>query len=51
MLEILNLQVSVGDMTPVSTRQDMGRTIKGGPTHKIKTYRARHCSACTARLQ
>ena len=27
---------------PVSSRQDMGRTIKGGPAHKIK--------ACIARL-
>ena len=32
-----------GIYPPVRTRQDMGRTIKGGLAHKIK--------ACTARLQ
>ena len=30
----------VGVWPPVSIRQDMGRTIRGGPAHKIK--------ACTA---
>ena len=34
---------TMGVWPPVSSRQDMGRTIKGGPAHKIK--------ACTARLQ
>ena len=33
----------VGVWPPVSSRQDMGRTIKGGPAHKIE--------ACTVRLQ
>ena len=32
--------LSVGEWPPVSTRQDMGRTIRGGLAHKIK--------ACTA---
>ena len=32
--------LAVGVWPPVSIRQDMGRTIRGGPTHKIK--------ACTA---
>ena len=32
----------VGVRPPVSTRQDMGRTIRGGPAYKIK--------ACTALL-
>ena len=31
---------TVGVWPPVFTRQDMGRTLKGGPAHKIK--------ACTA---
>ena len=35
-------KVAVGVWPPVSTRQDIGRTIRGGPAHKIK--------ACTARL-
>jgi ferredoxin len=30
---------------------DVGRTIKDGPAHKIKACGARHCSACTTRLQ
>ena len=34
--------LAVGVWPPVSTRQDMSRTIRGGPTHKIK--------ACTALL-
>ena len=34
--------LAVGVWPPVSIRQDMGRTIRGGPTHKIK--------ACTALL-
>jgi len=29
----------------------MGHTIRDGPAHKIKACSARHCSACTARLQ
>ena len=33
--------LAVGVWPPVSTRQDMGRTIRGGPTHKM---------ACTALL-
>ena len=33
---------AVGVWPPVSTRQDMGRTIRGGTAHKIK--------ACTALL-
>ena len=32
--------LTVGVWPPVSTRQDMGRTIKGGPAHKIKAYTA-----------
>ena len=32
----------MGVWPPVSIRQDMGRTIRGGPAHKIK--------ACTALL-
>ena len=32
--------LAVGVWPPVSTRQDMGRTIRGGPAYKIK--------ACTA---
>ena len=34
--------LAVGVWSPVSTRQDMGCTIRGGPAHKIK--------ACTALL-
>ena len=34
--------LAVGVWPPVSSRQDMGRTIRGGPAHKIK--------ACTALL-
>ena len=34
--------LAVGVWPPVSIRQDMGRTTRGGPAHKIK--------ACTARL-
>ena len=34
--------LAMGVWPPVSTRKDMGRTIKGGPAHKIK--------ACTALL-
>ena len=34
--------LAMGVWSPVSTRQDMGRTIRGGPAHKIK--------ACTALL-
>ena len=34
--------LAVGVRPPVFTRQDMGRTIRGGPAHKIK--------ACTALL-
>ena len=30
----------VGVRSPVSTRQDMGRTIRGGPAHKIKACMA-----------
>ena len=33
---------TMGVWPPVSTRQDMGHTIRGGPVHKIK--------ACTALL-
>ena len=29
--------LAMGVWPPVSTRQDMGHTIGGGPTHKIKT--------------
>ena len=28
--------LAVGVWPPVSSRQDMGRTIRGGPAHKIK---------------
>ena len=28
--------LAMGVWPPVSTRQDMGRTIRGGPAHKIK---------------
>ena len=34
--------LAMGLWPPVSTRQDMGRTIRGGPAHEIK--------ACTALL-
>ena len=34
--------LAVGVWPPVSIRQDMGHTIRGGPAHKIK--------ACTALL-
>ena len=34
--------LAMGVRPPVSTRQDMGRTIRGGPVHKIK--------ACTVLL-
>ena len=34
--------LAVGIWPPVSTRQDMGHTIRGGPAHKIK--------ACTTLL-
>ena len=34
--------LAVGVRPPVSTRQDMGRTIRGGPAHEIK--------ACTVLL-
>jgi hypothetical protein len=27
---------TVRDIPPVPTRQDMGRTIRGGPAHKMK---------------
>ena len=40
-----------GVYPPVSIRQDMGRTIRGGPAHKIKACGAWHWSACTVRLQ
>ena len=43
--------LAVGHMTPVPTGQDMGRTIRGGPAHKIKAYDAQHWSAFTVRLQ
>ena len=33
-------RLPVGVWPPVSTRQDMGRTIKGGPAHKIKVCTA-----------
>ena len=33
-------ELAVGVWPPVSTRQDMGRTLRSGPAHKIK--------ACTA---
>ena len=32
--------LAVGAWPPVSTRQDMGRTIRGGPAHKIKVCMA-----------
>ena len=32
--------LAVGVWPPVSTRQDMGRTIRGGPAHKIKACAA-----------
>ena len=32
--------LAVGVWPPVSTRQDIGRTIRGGPAHKIKTCTA-----------
>ena len=35
-------RLAVGVQPPVSSRQDMGRTIRGGPAHKIK--------GCTALL-
>ena len=35
--------LAVGDIPPGTTRWNMGRTIRGGPAHKIK--------ACTSRLQ
>ena len=35
-------ELAMGVRSLVSTRQDMGRTIRGGPAHKIK--------ACTALL-
>ena len=38
--EFEQLNLGVGVWPPISTRQDMGCTIKGGPAHKIK--------ACTA---
>ena len=28
----------------------MGRTIRDGPTHKMKAYSAQHCSMHAARL-
>ena len=32
--------LAVGVWPPVSSRQDMGRTIRGGPAHKIKAWTA-----------
>ena len=32
--------LAMGVRPPVSTRQDMGRTIRGGPANKIKTCTA-----------
>ena len=40
-------ELAVGVWPPVSTRQDMGRTIRGGLA--TRSRRARRCSACTAR--
>ena len=33
-------ELAVGVWPSVSSRQDMGRTIRGGPTHKIKACMA-----------
>ena len=33
-------KLAVGVWPPVSTRQDMGRTIRGAPAHKIKACMA-----------
>ena len=41
----------VGNIPPVPIGQDMGRTNRGGPAHKIKACGARHWSTCTVRLQ
>jgi hypothetical protein len=41
----------VGGITPGTNNKDMGRTIRGGPAHKIKACGARHFLAFAARLQ